>query len=259
MASDLEAAIAATQDALQPLFAKPRLTSKLLAKPPFRFLHDIVTATLRATGFPPDGYFIPRELDASCLKDAGKAAKVAFLDKLIRLVAVGCGAGAEAAEDMASATKIVAGLEPRRTNALLAAFGRLARDDGLDREALLRRCLGGAGEEEEEGVDDGRLRGGEEGGGARRAVGVADGRGGGRAGEAAAAARAESDPRRALAERVEASCNEDLARTRSVLSGLVARPKCSDKLLGKPPFRFLHDLVTAIGAATGLDLRRIFR
>jgi len=55
------------------------------------------------------------------------------------------------------------------------------------------------------------------------------------------------------------SWNEDMKQTHAMISGLIAKPKCSDKLLAKPPFRFIHDLIIAIGKATQFDLGQIFR
>ena len=46
-------------------------------------------------------------------------------------------------------------------------------------------------------------------------------------------------------------CNSDPDRTRSMMEKIVKKPKCSDKLLGKPPFRFLHDLISAVIKNTG--------
>jgi len=102
MADELESAINEVKSILQPLFSKPKLSSKLLSKPPFRFIHDIVTSTLDSTGFP-DGLFEPVELQSSTYKD-DKAAKLSFLDKLIHLTNVGSGRILEV-----SSSKIVAG------------------------------------------------------------------------------------------------------------------------------------------------------
>lgn len=72
-----------TQDQLGKYFKKPPLTEKLLRKPPFRFLHDIITAIIKETGFL-KGLFTDEELNSDNIKD--KEAKLAFLTKLIDVV-----------------------------------------------------------------------------------------------------------------------------------------------------------------------------
>ena len=65
--SNLEDLISQTQQDFENLITKPKLTEKLLSRPPFRFIHDIVTNTLQSTGFP-DGLFQGPELDAKSIK-----------------------------------------------------------------------------------------------------------------------------------------------------------------------------------------------
>ena len=141
MDPSLATAIENTKEVLRPLFAKPTLSTKLLEKPPFRFIHDIVVATLTATGFPKD-FFTGFELDSSNFKE-NKTAKVSFLDKLIHLVNVGNGSALDV-----SSSKIVAGLDALKTNELLVAFARLALNKDIDKTELIQHCLAGKGIDE---------------------------------------------------------------------------------------------------------------
>lgn len=45
------ASVKKTQESLGKYVKKPPLTDKLLNKPPFRFLHDVISAVIRETGF----------------------------------------------------------------------------------------------------------------------------------------------------------------------------------------------------------------
>ncbi|KMQ96605.1 traf3-interacting protein 1 [Lasius niger] len=105
-----------TQDLLGKYFKKPPLTEKLLRKPPFRFLHDIITAIIKETGFL-KGLFTEEELNSDNIKD--KEAKLAFLTKLIDVVRLISGANL-----MVRASKIISGQEPTKTNELLQAIGK---------------------------------------------------------------------------------------------------------------------------------------
>ena len=77
---DLEELIPITQEKLGSIFKKPKLTPKLLKKPPFRFLFDIVLAVIQETGFLSNLYSA-EESDIANISN--KESKMAFLDKLI--------------------------------------------------------------------------------------------------------------------------------------------------------------------------------
>lgn len=72
--------IHSTQKILGKYVKKPQLTEKLLTKPPFRFLHDVVKALIKETGFL-KGLFSEAELNSENVKE--RNAKIAFLNKLI--------------------------------------------------------------------------------------------------------------------------------------------------------------------------------
>ncbi|XP_033347972.1 TRAF3-interacting protein 1 [Bombus vosnesenskii] len=105
-----------TQDLLGKYFKKPPLTEKLLRKPPFRFLHDIVSAVINETGFL-DGLYTEEELNSENIKN--KEAKLAYLTKLIDVVKLITGANLTV-----RASKIISGQEPAKTNELLQAIGK---------------------------------------------------------------------------------------------------------------------------------------
>ena len=82
-----------TQRTLGSIVQRPRLTEKLLLKPPFRFIHDILMETIRVTGY--TGLNIEHPVDYSssfsvrfithktqlCIQD--RESKVAFLERVI--------------------------------------------------------------------------------------------------------------------------------------------------------------------------------
>ncbi|KAJ8924427.1 hypothetical protein NQ315_007223 [Exocentrus adspersus] len=112
-----------TQKLLGKYVKKPALTEKLLKKPPFRFLHDVVIAVIKETGFL-KGLYSADELVSDKVKE--KEAKIAFLNKLIDAVK------AVSNSDLpVRATKIVAGLEPTKTNLLLQTIA-ISLDNKID-------------------------------------------------------------------------------------------------------------------------------
>ena len=93
------------------IFEKPKMTQKLLMKPPFRYLHDIFVATIQATGFG-NGLYDDAEIDTKANHE--KDTKINILAKMITLTEMIVGEKLDV-----KPSKIVAGLEPDRTNYFL--------------------------------------------------------------------------------------------------------------------------------------------
>lgn len=82
---DLESLVAKTIRVVGDLVSKPKMSEKHLSKPPFRFLHDVVSAITRETGFG-EGLYSGGELDAKAISD--KAGKIDYLSKIFNLVGI---------------------------------------------------------------------------------------------------------------------------------------------------------------------------
>ncbi|VDM74730.1 unnamed protein product [Strongylus vulgaris] len=107
-----------TRVAFSGLIEKPPLTDQLLARPPFKFILDVVSSTISKTGYLKDK-FTSDDLNPAKLND--KAAKMAFLDSLIQALNDG-------SLDEVKSSKIVAGKEPELTNLMLIRLAEGARE-----------------------------------------------------------------------------------------------------------------------------------
>ncbi|KAK7196734.1 Microtubule-binding protein MIP-T3 [Novymonas esmeraldas] len=131
----MDAVCEKTQKELGAVIQAPKLTEKLLSRPPFRFLHDVVMAVQKASGFP-DGLFSADQMDSA--KVADKKAKVDFLQQLISVVEAAIGAPVAARP-----SKIVAGEEPEKTNELLQQLAACAALSPAQKAAAVKKVTGG--------------------------------------------------------------------------------------------------------------------
>lgn len=113
----LQEAVKKTQDLLGKYIKKPPLTDKLLRKPPFRFIHDMITSIIKETGFLKNLY---SEDELVSTNIADKEAKLEYLTKLIDAVKLITANN----ELSARPSKIISGQEPIKTNELFHAIGR---------------------------------------------------------------------------------------------------------------------------------------
>ncbi|XP_044288048.1 TRAF3-interacting protein 1 isoform X1 [Varanus komodoensis] len=123
-----------TQELLGRVIRKPPLTERLLSKPPFRYLHDVIGEVIRSTGFM-KGLYTEAEMNSDNVKD--KDAKINFLQKTIDVVIMVTG------ESLAvKPARIVAGHEPERTNELLQAIAKCCLSK-LSSDEAVQKVLAG--------------------------------------------------------------------------------------------------------------------
>ncbi|XP_050083122.1 TRAF3-interacting protein 1 [Anopheles aquasalis] len=138
MGSEVDGAVLKrTQSALGKFVKRPALTEKLLRKPPFRFLHDVVHAIVREHGLL-EGLYTADELNSDNIKD--RDSKMAFLQKLIDVVKL-----LTDRDLKVRPSKVVAGLEVERTNELLQALG-YALEQKLTSANIVRQYLAASGD-----------------------------------------------------------------------------------------------------------------
>jgi len=81
----LEDLVQQSKGLVSALISKPKMAEKLLMKPPFRFLHDLMSAVVNTTGFG-EGLMSGDELESASISDKG--AKIAYLDKWFTFVGI---------------------------------------------------------------------------------------------------------------------------------------------------------------------------
>ncbi|KPJ18233.1 TRAF3-interacting protein 1 [Papilio machaon] len=129
MEEELNADIIKTsQLSLGKFVKRPPLTEKLLRKPPFRFLHDVIITVLKTTGFF-EGLFEQEELISDNVKD--RESKIQFLNKVITVLSIATGQTLTV-----KPSKIVAGQEPAKTNELLQCLGQALEKQLSSAEAV---------------------------------------------------------------------------------------------------------------------------
>ncbi|XP_058467621.1 TRAF3-interacting protein 1 [Malaya genurostris] len=132
MAEPDPAIIKKTQNSLGKYVKKPALTDKLLRKPPFRFLHDVINVVIKETNFL-KGLYTPDELNSDNVKD--RKSKIAYLQKLIDVTKAVTGKDLKVRP-----SKVIAGLEPDKTNELLQAIGS-ALEKKLDSTSAVQNYI----------------------------------------------------------------------------------------------------------------------
>ena len=212
--------ISETRSAIAALIKKPKCTDKLLARPPFRFLFDIIIAVNAATELGLEQVLTEAEFDSTNLKD--KSSKLAFLDKVVEHVEARLG---HQTIDL-NPKKVIAGLETEKTRAFLQLLAAAATTDAPTPASDEAKSDPPAGEVNVNGKAD-------------------------------VSGDNTNDSTNDISPQEPSPLEDIIAETRSVITSLIEKPKLTDKLLARPPFRFLFDIIVAVDAATDLGLEQV--
>jgi TRAF3-interacting protein 1 len=82
---DLDRLIEQCKNIIGEIIQRPKMTEKLLGKPPFRFIHDTISALMEATQFG-IGLYSGDELNSAAITE--KQAKIDYLEKIFNLVGI---------------------------------------------------------------------------------------------------------------------------------------------------------------------------
>jgi hypothetical protein len=102
------------------LIHRPKLTEKLLSRPPFRFLFDIIQEVIQVSGF---GRGLYNELESNSMNVmVSRETKIQFLMKIIKVLQSHLQVNI-----IAKPIKIVAGIDPQDTNIVLQLLAIVAK------------------------------------------------------------------------------------------------------------------------------------
>jgi TRAF3-interacting protein 1 len=82
---ELDRLIEQSKNLISTIIQRPKMTEKLLSKPPFRFIHDTITAIMEATQFGV-GLYSGDELNSAAITE--KQQKIDYLEKIFNLVGI---------------------------------------------------------------------------------------------------------------------------------------------------------------------------
>lgn len=241
--------ILATREALGPLISKPPLKTKHLSRPPFRFIHDVVANLSANTGFP-QGLFSDHEKDGKKLaKD--KEGKTKYFKKLLTCVKL-CLPEGETVRVKIS--KMLSGTDCQKTNGFLVQLAQVASRVKAGELEMSNILIG---------MKTGKLP-------SKKPKPKPQAKETPKPKKTKSASPAPAPNQEPIPPPKEKTKTPEAAPapplypalpvtdldamvklSQETLSKLITRPKMAEKFLKRPPYRFIHDIVRGLIAATG--------